>query len=131
MFKKRAAPTTKNVRPKSNDNDDEEDTTVVYKPITETSKRKAVNEDDPESGSSSSSSNAIAAAVTHVFESTRELVAQQYAGDATSTTIVDNEAVAVGHKHTGYVISLILYLLISNAFDSYTLLNIFVTDLVR
>ena len=107
MFKKRSAPTTKNVRPKANDNDDdEEDTTVVYKPVTETSKRKAVNEDDPESSSSSSSSSSsttIAAAVTHVFESTRELVAQQYAGDATSTTIVDNEAIAVGHKHTGYV----------------------------
>ena len=132
MFKKRSAPTTKNVRPKANDNDDEEeDTTVVYKPVTETSKRKAVNEDDPESSSSSSSSsssNAIAAAVTHIFESTRELVAQQYAGDATSTTIVDNEAVAVGHKHTGYVIwfnPVSLSLLMSNTLDSYPILDRF------
>ena len=126
MFKKRTAPTTKNVRPKANDdNDDEEDTTVVYKPVTETSKRKAVNEDDPES-SSGSSSNAIAAAVTHVFESTRELVAHQYAGDATSTTIVDNEAKAVGHKHTGYVFSfhlISLFRLISHMFDSYVMID--------
>ena len=46
--------------------------------------------------------------MTQVFESANSLVPQQYAGDATYTTEVDNAAKAVGNKYTGYVLRSLL-----------------------
>ena len=120
MFKKRTAPSGQN-RPKvrREDLDDDEDDTVVIKP--DGPKRKGPVEEDESgaassSGSSSSSSSsssnsssssssggAVAAAVTKVFESSREVVPQSYAGDATHTAEVDNSTKAAGNKYTGYV----------------------------
>jgi hypothetical protein len=50
----------------------------------------------------------MGARVTQVFESANSLVPQQYAGDATYTTEVDNAAKAVGNKYTGYVLRSLL-----------------------
>jgi RING finger protein 113A len=80
QFKKRAISRPVAARVKNNASDDEDDTTTVAKPTT--NKRG--------SSSSSAEDNEVKfAKVTTVYESTREVVPQSYAGDAVATVQID------------------------------------------